>query len=104
MPTPLQPAHRLLRRQLLEHRDQLSSAAIEHLAHDLPGADVLFRATHLVEELLRSRFPVTREQQYPEWIRSDADRLHLADTPRPDVCQICLSTAARGSTAPPTAA
>lgn len=103
MPTPLQPAHRLLRRQLLEHREELSTAAIEHLAHDLPGADVLARATHLVEELLRSRFPVTWEQHYPDWIRSDADRLHLADTPRPDVCQICRAAAAC-STAPPTAA
>ncbi|SDC45282.1 hypothetical protein SAMN05660690_1496 [Geodermatophilus telluris] len=103
MPTPLQPAHRLLRRQLLEHREELAAAAIEHLAHDLPGADVLARATHLVEELLRARFPVTWQQHYPDWIRSDAGRLHATDTPRPDACGICRA-AARSSTAPPAAA
>lgn len=104
MPTPLQPARRLLHRQLLEHREELAAAAIEHLSHDLPGADVLSRATHLVEELLRSRFPFTWEQRYTEWIRADADRLHTPEAPRPDVCQICRTAAARGSTAPPTAA
>jgi hypothetical protein len=79
----LNSIHRLRRHQLLAHREELATAAVEHLGHDLPGADVLFRAVHLVEELIRVEFPATWQEYYADWISRDADRLHDADTPRP---------------------
>lgn len=56
----LDSIHRLGHHQLLAHRDELATAAVEHPAHDLPGADVLFRAVHLVEEP-----PATRPSSRP---------------------------------------
>ncbi|SDF60271.1 hypothetical protein SAMN05660662_2673 [Blastococcus aurantiacus] len=103
----LDSPNRLRRHQLLAHREELATAAIEHLGHDLPGADVLFRAIHLVEQLISAEYPDTWQAHYPDWISRDADRLHNADTPRTDTCRICRTAAravVRTDLAPPTAA
>lgn len=107
MPHPqLDAANRLRRRQLLAHREELTTAAVEHLGHDLPRADVLFRTVHLVEELIRVEFPAAWQEHYAEWVHRDADRLHGPEGPRPDVCRICRTAAdvaSRNDVAPPTA-
>ena len=103
----LNSIHRLRRHQLLAHREELATAGVEHLGHDLPGADVLFRAVHLVEELIRVEFPATWQEHYADWISRDADRLHDAETPRTDTCRICrtaVQAVVRNEVAPPTAA
>lgn len=103
----LNSIHRLRRHQLLAHREELATAAVEHLGHDLPGSDVLFRAVHLVEELIRVEFPATWQEHYADWISRDVDRLHDADTPRTDSCRICRTAAqavVHNEVAPPTAA
>ncbi len=103
----LDSTHRLRHHRLLAHREELATAAVEHLAHDLPGAEVLFRAVHLVEELLRVEFPATWQEHYTDWIHRDADRLHSPNRPRPDACRVCRTAAdvaRRNDVAPPTAA
>ena len=70
--TPLEPHQRLTRSRLLAHREELAAAAVEHLAHDLPGADPLWRAVDQVEQLLHDQFPHDWRRAYAQWIHADA--------------------------------
>ena len=85
MPEPLRD-YQL--RKLLTRREQLATAAAEHLAHDLI-ADPLWQAVDQVEEQLRREFPAVWEKSYADWVAADAARLHSPGRPAPDTCWIC---------------
>jgi hypothetical protein len=84
-----EPLYDYLRRRLLTQRERLAVAAIEHTAHDLPAADLLWQAVHETEEALRKSYPPLWKRHQGEWIAADAARLHSAENPAPDVCRIC---------------
>jgi hypothetical protein len=77
-------------KKLLVRRQSLSTAAIEHLCHDLPGADLLWQAVHQTEEQLRHEYPEVWTQSNTEWVAADAARLHSPDRPAPDACWLCM--------------
>ncbi|GEL99769.1 hypothetical protein [Cellulomonas terrae] len=79
--------------RLLHRRNRLATAAIEHLAHDLPGADLLWQEVHKVEERVRIQFPAVWAIENASWVVQDGERLHTADSPRPADCRICAAQA-----------
>lgn len=91
---------RVLRLKLIRSRERLASAATEHLAYDLPGADLLWQQLHEVEELLRIRFPDTWRQHYAQWVTADAAALHSGGDPHPASCPICARQATVDSSTP----
>ena len=76
-------------RKLLVRRQALADAAVEHLCHDLPGADLLWEALHRVEDQLRRECPAVWARSNADWVATDAARLHTADRPAPESCRIC---------------
>ncbi|MGY1762333.1 hypothetical protein ACI79G_14935 [Geodermatophilus sp. SYSU D00779] len=76
-------------RKLLTRRQALADAAVEHLCHDLPGADLLWQAVGRVEDRLRREYPAVWARSNGDWVATDAARLHTADRPAPDSCRIC---------------
>ncbi|MGY1651750.1 hypothetical protein [Geodermatophilus sp. SYSU D01119] len=76
-------------RKLLVRRQALADAAVEHLCHDLPGADLLWKSLHRVEERLRQEYPAVWAQSNDEWVAADAARLHTAGRPASESCRLC---------------
>ena len=76
-------------RKLLTRRQALADAAVEHLCHDLPAADLLWQAVGRVEDRLRREYPAAWALSNADWVAADGARLHTADRPSPESCRIC---------------
>ncbi|MGY1914408.1 hypothetical protein [Blastococcus sp. SYSU DS0973] len=76
-------------RKLLVRRQVLADAAVEHLCHDLPGADLLWESLHRVEERLRQEYPAVWAQSNADWVAADAARLHTAGRSAAETCRLC---------------
>jgi hypothetical protein len=87
---------RLKLRRLLRLRERLATAAVEHLAHDLPGADALWEALGRLEDQVQEHFPAVWRELYPQWVEQDAARLHTAANPS-GTCRICTAGLTRVS-------
>ena len=88
-PLPLQPPTEWHRNRLLDARAHLAEAAIEHMAHDLPGADQLWTQLGELEDTIRDLYPQVWALQNADWAVADAARLHTNELPQPDSCRIC---------------